>query len=76
MVVGRDTQGKGEAGLGAVLGISDAPALIIDSVMVINRSLTKWLLGCVISPYAHAPLLLLSVSSALNSFCTTFAVLS
>jgi hypothetical protein len=41
---------------------------------VINRSLSKWLLGCAISPYVLqvTPFLFLCVSSLFNSFHPNF----
>jgi hypothetical protein len=45
----------------------------------INRSLSKWLFGCAISPYILGLFVLLSASSVFNSFqtafCSAFAVL-
>jgi hypothetical protein len=41
----------------------------------INRSLSKWLLGCVTSPYIHTSLLFVCSSSLLNSINPQFTVL-
>jgi hypothetical protein len=43
---------------------------------VINRSLSKWLLGCAISPYILGLFVLLSASSLFNSFQTAFCCAS
>jgi hypothetical protein len=41
-------------------------------IRLVNRSLSKWLLGCAISPYILGLFVFLSASSLFNSFQTAF----